>query len=85
MQGRFWAALARAGVVFLRSVWRIARQLFHEATGSVFFLFALVASYTAWREWHRGAADWRVAVTVGFAFMMAAFGVSSFRSARRVR
>ncbi len=85
MQDRFWAALVRAAAIFLSSAWRIARQLFHEATGSVFFLFALVASYTAWREWHKGAAQWQVAVTVGFALMMAAFGVSSFRSARRVR
>ncbi len=77
--------MTRSAGGFLRTVWRVGRQLFHEITGAMFLLFAFAGASGAWREWHRGAAQWLIAVTIGFALMMAAFAVASFRSARRVR
>ncbi len=77
--------LAKSAGIVLRRLFRIARQLFHETTGSLFVLFALIGGVGAWREWHRGAAQWLIALSIAFALMMAVFAVSSFRSARRVR
>ncbi len=85
MRRHLGAALARAAGSFARTAARIARQLFHETTGALFFLFALVGAVAAWREWQKGSAQWLVGVTIAFAVMMAAFAVASFRSARRIR
>ena len=70
---------------FLRSLWRVARQLFHEMTGAFFVLFALLGAASVWREWQRGSAQWLIGLSVAFTVMMTAFAVASFRSARRVR
>ncbi len=78
-------ALASAAGPFLRTLWRIARQLFHETTGALFVLFAVLGAATAWREWHKGAAEWLVAMPVSFSLLMVVFAVAAFRSARRVR
>lgn len=67
---------------FLRTLLRIARELFHEITGALFAVFAVAGAISAWREWQRGAA-WTVAVAAGFALMMAWFAVTSFLRARR--
>ena len=85
MRTQWIGALAGAASGFLRTLVRIARQVFHETTGAIFFFFAVVGGVTAWREWQKGSAQWLVALTIGFALMMAAFGVAAFRSARRVR
>ncbi len=78
-------ALAKAGGGFARVLLRVARQLFHETTGAVFFTFAIAGVVAAWRQWQKGTAQWLVALAIGFALMMVAFAVGSFRSARRVR
>ena len=78
-------ALAGAAGPFLRTLWRIARQLFHETTGALFILFAVLGAATAWREWHKSAAMWLVAMPIGFSLLMVVFAVTSFRSSRRVR
>ena len=78
-------ALLRAGGGLFRTLWRIARQVFHEATGAFFVLFSVVGAAGAWREWKKDGAAWLVAVAMGFSLMMAAFAVAAFRSARRVR
>ena len=70
---------------FLRSLWRVARQLFHEASGAFFLLFAVVVATSVWREWRRGSAEWLIGLSVAFTVMMTAFAIASFRSARRVR
>jgi hypothetical protein len=75
----------RAGGVFLRTLWRVTRQVFHEATGALFAVFALAGAISAWRAWHRGEREWMVWLPVGFVVMMGLFAVASFRSARRVR
>ncbi len=85
MRAQLLGALARAAEGFLRVLLRIARQLFHETTGALFFLFAIVGATAAWREWQKGSAQWLVGLAIGFTLMMAAFAVASFRSARRVR
>ncbi len=69
----------------LRVLWRAARELFHEVTGTLFFLIAASAIQSAWRSWHRGAGQWLVSMTAGYALLMILFGVLSFRDSRRVR
>jgi glycerol uptake facilitator-like aquaporin len=66
-------------------MWRVARQLFYEATGAMFGLFALYGALAAWRQWKSQPALWLMCFTIGYAVMMAAFAFVSFRSARRVR
>lgn len=78
------AVLAAAGGLG-SSLWRVARQLFHEVTGALFAVFAVVGGAAIWREWRRGSAEWLIALAVVFTLAMAAFAVASFRSARRVR
>ena len=70
---------------FLRVLWRLARELFHEVTGAVFFILALAALQAAWRAWHRGAAHWLIGMTAAYALLMIFFGLLSFRDSRRVR
>ena len=69
----------------LRVLWRAARELFHEVTGTLFFMIAVSSLNSAWRAWHRGARQWLVGVSAGFAVLMIMFGVMSFRDSRRVR
>lgn len=85
MAGDLIGGLGRGLGVFLRSLWRIARQLFHETTGALFALFAFVGAAAAWREWRRDGAWWLVGISAAFAVMMGTFAVAAFRSARRVR
>lgn len=72
-------------VAFLRVLWRAARQLFHEVAGAVFTLFSLYGLLAAWRAWHSSHGQWLVLLAAGYAAMMAAFAVISFRSARRIQ
>ncbi len=69
----------------LRVIWRAVRELFHEVTGTLFFLIAVSAIQSAWRTWHRGGGEWLVGVSGGYALVMILFGVLSFRDSRRVR
>lgn len=69
----------------LRVLWRAARELFHEVTGTLFFLIAVSALTSAWRTWHRGAGHWLVGLSAGYGVLMILFGVLSFRDSRRVR
>jgi hypothetical protein len=70
---------------FFRVLWRAARQLFHETVGTLFFLIAFSSIQSAWRAWQRGAGQWLVGVSCGYAVLMILFGVLSFRDSRRVR
>jgi hypothetical protein len=72
-------------VGFFRALWRAARQVFHETTGTMFFLLALLWASAALRQWRHGSAPWLWAACGSFAIMLVTFGLSSFRSARRVR
>ncbi|HEV2386450.1 MAG TPA: hypothetical protein VGS20_04265 [Candidatus Acidoferrales bacterium] len=68
-----------------RLLWRAARQLFHETTGAMFFVFSAAGGFTALRQWRNPAARWVAWLGVIYALMMAAFGVGAFRDARRIR
>jgi len=89
---RVLVALWRAFRTFLDTLWRVARQLFHEVAGAAFLLLAAGGALSTWRYWrllppgsHTPSEFWGVGLAAGFTVMMAAFSISSFRSARRVR
>lgn len=69
----------------LRVLWRAARELFHEVTGALFFLIAISAVQSAWRAWQRGAGQWLIGMSAGYALLMILFGILSFRDSKRVR
>lgn len=85
MWTRILGALLIALSGFLRTLWRIARQLLHEIAGALFLVFAVIGGVSVWREWQRGSATWLVGVVAAFTLLMAAFAFSSFRSARGLR
>jgi glycerol uptake facilitator-like aquaporin len=89
MEWRFFVALWRAIQAFLATLWRVARQLFHEAAGTLFLLLAVGGALSTWRYWRQTAlgahGPWIVALAAFFTAMMAYFALASFRSARRVR
>jgi hypothetical protein len=70
---------------FLRALWRATRELFHEITGTLFFLIAVSAINSCIRAWRRGAGHWVMGMGAGYALLMIFFGVLSFRDSRRVR
>ena len=69
----------------LRAFWKLTRQLFHEATGTLFALFAFYSGTAAWKQMHQEGGEWIAGFALAYALMMAFFSFSSFRSARRVR
>jgi hypothetical protein len=69
---------------FFGRLWRAVRQLFHEMTGTLFALLALVTLSSAFRAWQNGVSRWIIAVPISYALLMLYFSVTSFRSARRV-
>jgi hypothetical protein len=70
---------------FFRLLWRAARQVFHETTGTVFLLLALSWIAATVRLWRHGSATWALIACSCFALMLVLFGLTSFRSARRLR
>jgi hypothetical protein len=76
---------APSGGGFFRTLWRVARQVFHESTGAMFLVLALFWSAAAVRQWLHGSAAWVWMALGGFALMLITFGVTSFLAARRVR
>jgi hypothetical protein len=85
MPSNMLPALWRAVIVTLRTVWRLTRQLFHEATGALFGVFAAWAAFAVWKQWKQRPALWLMAFAIAYAVTMAVFSVASFRRARRVR
>ena len=83
--GRTLPLLWHSAKVTLRVLWRVARQVFHEATGALFGLFAAYGLVLAWRQWHHRPVLWLVGLAVLYALMMAAFAFGSFRRAKRIR
>jgi hypothetical protein len=79
------SALWRSVRIVLQVLWRLMRQLFYEATGVFFLLFAAWAGLAAWKQWKRGPAVWLLGFAISYAIMMAVFAVVSFFRARRVR
>jgi hypothetical protein len=85
MSGRMLAALWRSMLVTLRVIWRVTRQLFHEATGALFGVFAAYGAFIAWKQWRHRPVLWIMAIAIVYAVTMAVFAVGSFRRAKRVR
>ena len=75
----------RSPVGFFRTLWRVARQVFHESMGAMFLILALFWTIAGLRQWMKGTATWTWAVIGAFALLLATFGVTSFLAARRVR
>jgi hypothetical protein len=83
MSRRIPAAGQRVG--FFRVLWKAIRQVFHETTGAVFFLLSISWAGATLRLWRHGSATWTLVTCGCFSLMLAIFGVTAFRSARRVR
>ena len=67
-----------------RRLWRVLRQLFHEATGAVFAVLALGWLNAALRAWTRDVARWLISMAVAVALLFLFFAVTSFQKARRL-
>jgi hypothetical protein len=78
-------ALWKSSGVTFRALWRITRQVFHEAAGTLFVLFAAYGALAAWRQWKNRPVPWLMGFAIVYALMMAAFAFASFRRARRIR
>jgi hypothetical protein len=85
MSGNMLPALLRSARVTLRVLWRLTRQLFHEATGAMFGIFAAWAAFAAWKQWKQRPALWFLGFAIVYAITMAAYALGSFKRARRVR
>jgi hypothetical protein len=85
MAARLMPVLWRSSGVTLRALWRVARQLFHEAAGTLFAAFAIYGLLAAWRQWKYRPVPWLMGFALIYAVMMAAFAVAAFRSARRIK
>jgi hypothetical protein len=66
-------------------LWRVLKQLFHEATGAVFGVLALAWINSAVRAWTRDVAHWLIALAVCVAALFGFFSVTQFIRARKVR
>jgi hypothetical protein len=85
MAARLMPVLWKSSGVTLRALWRVARQLFHEAAGTLFAAFAIYGVVAAWRQWKYRPVPWLMGFALIYAVMMAAFAFAAFRSARRIR
>ena len=85
MPGQLFPAFWESLWITLRALWRVTRQVFHEAMGALFAIFALYGAVAAWRQWHSKVAAWLLGFALVYAVLMAFFAVTSFRRARRVR
>jgi hypothetical protein len=74
-----------AARIFLRTLWRVTRQVFHEVTGAAFAMFAIYAGMATWRGYHARQNPWILALPICYGAMMATFSLMAFRSSRRVR
>jgi len=83
--GRTLALMWHSAKVTLRVLWRVTRQVFHEATGALFGFFAGYGLLLAWRTWHHKPALWLVGLAVLYALMMGGFAFGAFRRAKRMR
>jgi hypothetical protein len=85
MAAGYYSALWKAFIVTLRALWRVTRQVFHEATGAMFAVFAIYGGMAVWRQYKSHPVPWLMAFAAIYAAMMAGFAYVSFRRARRIR
>ena len=67
-----------------RRLWRVLKQLFHEAIGAIFALLALGWLNMALRAWTRDATHWLVGISIAMGLVFVGFSVTSFRRARQL-
>jgi multisubunit Na+/H+ antiporter MnhB subunit len=67
-----------------RRLWRVLKQLFHEAIGTIFALLALGWLNMALRAWTRDATYWLIGISIGVGLVFVGFSVTSFRRARQL-
>jgi hypothetical protein len=67
-----------------RRLWRVLKQLFHEAIGAVFAVLALSWLNMALRAWTRDATHWLIGISIVVGLVFVAFSVTSFRRARQL-
>ena len=67
-----------------RRLWRVLKQLFHEAIGAIFALLALGWLNMALRAWTRDATYWLIGISIGVGLLFVGFSVTSFRRARQL-
>ncbi len=85
MSANLLPALWSSAAVTIRALWRVTRQIFHEAMGTIFDVFAAYGLLVAWRQWQHRPVWWLLSFAIAYAVMMAAFAFISFRRARRIR
>ena len=67
-----------------RRLWRVLKQLFHEAIGAIFALLALGWMNMALRAWTRDATHWLIGISIAVGLLFVGFSVTSFRRARQL-
>ena len=67
-----------------RRLWRVLKQLFHEAIGAIFAVLALSWLNMALRAWTRDATHWLIGISIVVGLVFVAFSVTSFRRARQL-
>jgi hypothetical protein len=83
--GEFLPTLWHSALITLRVLWRVTRQVFHEATGTLFGVFAVYGLLLAYRQWRHRPVIWLVGFAILYAIMMGLFAFGAFRRARRIR
>jgi hypothetical protein len=82
-----WAPTARQSGMFLKHVVPAAikpiHSLWHEIIGFIFLVFAGIAAYKIWQH-PGGLPPVQLVIVVFFVVVMAGYGVSSIRKARRI-
>jgi succinate dehydrogenase hydrophobic anchor subunit len=77
--------LARSGTAFFQRALVLLRQLWHEVIGFLFLVLAVTGASNALREYNQDGLGLRFFIAIVFVVMMAYFGVTSFRKARKVK
>jgi multisubunit Na+/H+ antiporter MnhB subunit len=67
-----------------RRLWRVLKQLFHEAIGAIFALLALGWLNMALRAWTRDATHWLIGISIAVGLLFIGFSITSFRRARQL-
>jgi predicted RND superfamily exporter protein len=67
-----------------RRLWRVLKQLFHEAIGAIFALLALGWMNMALRAWTRDATHWLIGISIAVGLLFVGFSITSFRRARQL-
>jgi predicted RND superfamily exporter protein len=67
-----------------RRLWRVLKQLFHEAIGAIFALLAMGWMNMALRAWTRDATHWLIGISIAVGLLFVGFSITSFRRARQL-